>query len=90
MSKEMKVVKERLFAKYGLKCEVCGKELKRKELTGHHIVMRCRGGKVTEENILIACYNCHFGRINHIEYDTEEYWNLMMKSLEHRHKEPIS
>ena len=88
MSKEMKVVKERLFAKHGMRCEVCGRILKRRELTGHHIIMKCRGGKITEDNILIACYDCHFGWINHIKYDSEEYWELMNKSLEHRNNEP--
>lgn len=84
MSKEMRVVKELLFDKYGCRCEVCGRKFNKDKLTGHHIIMRCKGGKVTEDNILIACYNCHFGIINHIEYDSNEYWELMNKSLEHR------
>jgi 5-methylcytosine-specific restriction endonuclease McrA len=84
MSWEMKAMKNYLFDKYGLRCEVCGKEFSTAELTAHHIIMKCKGGKITEDNILIACYNCHFGRINHIEYDSDEYWELMKKSLEHR------
>lgn len=84
MSKEMKAVKETLFSKYGCKCEVCGKKFNKDKLTGHHIIMRCKGGEISEENILITCYNCHFGVINHMEYDSKEYWELMRKSLEHR------
>lgn len=84
MSKEMSRTKEKLFNKYGCRCEVCGKEFKKNRLTGHHIIMRCKGGRISEENILIVCYNCHFGIINHIEYDSTEYWELMNKSLEHR------
>ena len=84
MSKEMKAVKEYLYSKYGQCCEVCGKEFRKSELTGHHIIMRSKGGEISEDNILIACYNCHFGVINHIEYDSEEYWELMRKSLAHR------
>lgn len=84
MSREMKAMKNYLFDKYGLRCEVCGKEFSTAELTAHHIIMKCKGGKITEDNILIACCNCHFGRINHIEYDSDEYWELMNKSLEHR------
>ena len=42
--------------------------------------------EITEDNILIACYNCHFGVINKIEYDSKEYWELMNKCLEHRKK----
>jgi len=90
MSKEMKVMKERLYSKYGLRCEVCGEKLKRKELTGHHVVMRSKGGKVTEDNILIACYHCHFVVINNLEYDSEEYWALMEKSLKHRKEQSTS
>lgn len=86
MSKEMQKVKSRLFAKYGTKCEVCGKEFKKKELTGHHIIMKCKGGAITEENILLACYHCHFVVINNMVYNSKEYLELMRKSLEHRNK----
>ena len=86
MSKEMYRMKNRLYAKYGTRCEVCGKEFSAAELTGHHIIMKCKGGKIIEDNILIACYHCHFVVINSMEYDTTEYWNLMHKSLEHRNK----
>lgn len=84
MSKEMRNIKERLYQKYGIYCEVCGKKFKKTELTGHHIIMKCKGGKITEDNILIACWHCHFDVINHIKYDSEEYWELMRKSLRHR------
>ena len=84
MSKEMKAVKEYLYSKYGQRCEVCGKEFRKSELTGHHIIMRSKSGEISEDNILIACHNCHFGVINKIEYNSEEYWELMNKSLAHR------
>lgn len=63
---------------------------KEMKVVKEHLFMKCRGGKITEDNILIACYDCHFGRINHIKYDSEEYWELMNKSLEHRNNEPSS
>ena len=88
MSKQMGAMKEYLYSKYGCRCEVCGKEFAKDELTGHHIVMRSKGGEVTEDNILIACYNCHFGKINHIKYDSKEYWDLMRKCLAHRTNKP--
>lgn len=84
MSKEMHIMKEYLFSKYGMRCEVCGKEFPRNQLTGHHVIERSHGGPITEDNILIACCNCHFGIINHIKYDSDEYGELMRKCLEHR------
>lgn len=82
--KKMREVKDCLFGKYGMRCEVCGKEFQRNKLTGHHIIEKSHGGDVSEDNILIACKNCHFEIINNIEYDSKEYWELMDKCLEHR------
>ena len=87
MAGEMRIVKDSLFAKYGLRCEVCKKEFSEEELTGHHIIMQCRGGPTTEKNVLLACVKCHFEVINKIEYGTEEYWELMNECLKHRQKE---
>jgi hypothetical protein len=78
-------IKEVLYGKYGVRCEVCGEYFDRRELTGHHIKMKKYSGKITEDNILIACKRCHFERINHIKYDTPQYWELMTKSLRHRY-----
>lgn len=89
MSKEMRNVKKYLSNKYEPRCEVCGRAFKLSELTGHHIVMKCKGGRINKKNILLACYHCHFDVINHIKYDTSEYWQLMWKSLEHRESEDI-
>lgn len=86
MSKEMHAMKEYLYSKYGQRCEVCGKEFSKAELTGHHIIMKCKGGAITEENILLACYHCHFVVINNMKYNSKEYLELMCKSLEHRNK----
>ena len=84
MSKQMRVVKDKLYAKYGKRCEVCGEKFKKEKLTGHHIVPKSFKGEISEDNILIACEHCHFNVINKIEYDTKEYWELMHKCLEHR------
>lgn len=84
MSKQMHAVKDKLYAKYGKYCEVCGKKFKANKLTGHHVIMKSRGGEISEKNILIACEHCHFEVINKIKYDSQEYWDLMNKSLEHR------
>ena len=89
MSREMHLVKEYLYSKYGCRCEVCKRWFKPCELTGHHIIMKCRGGNISKTNILIACYHCHFGLINNIVYNSKEYWDLMHKSLAHRNPEDI-
>ena len=89
MSRDMRNTKEYLYNKYGCYCEVCKKKFPKKELTGHHIIMKCRGGKIDIRNILIACYHCHFGVINSIKYNTKEYWYLMNKSIAHREPEDI-
>ena len=90
MSSKMRTIKDKLFAKFGKRCEVCGEKFKKEKLSGHHIIMKSHGGQITEDNILIACYNCHFGVINKIEYDSDEYWELMEKCLRHRNEEPAS
>ena len=87
MSREMRCVKEYLFKKYGCRCEVCKRSFKPKELTGHHIIMKSKGGKVKNTNILIVCYYCHFVLINSMKYNSKEYWTLMRQSLEHRNPE---
>ena len=89
MSRQTKAVKEYLFDKYGYYCEVCKKRFKRSALTGHHIIMKSKGGEASIENILIACHYCHFVVINDLEYDSEEYWELMYRALKHRSPEDI-
>ena len=84
MSKKMHTIKDKLYAKYGKRCEVCGKKFKADKLTGHHIIMKSRGGEISESNILIACEHCHFEVINKMNYDSKEYWDLINKALEHR------
>ena len=86
MAKKMHAIKDKLFAKYGKRCEVCGEKFKREGLTGHHILPKSHGGEITEENILITCYQCHFATIHKLEYDGEEYRELMRKSLQHRNE----
>ncbi len=89
MSREMHSIKSYLFARYGCYCEVCRRKFKPNELTGHHIIMKCKGGKIDRYNIMLACHHCHFVVINSIPYNTKEYWQLMWESLEHRDPEDI-
>ena len=84
MSKRMRNVKLELCRMYGCRCEVCKREFKFKNLTGHHIIEKSKGGKITLDNIMLACYDCHFKRINHIKYNSKEYHELMTESLAHR------
>lgn len=84
MSKEMWAMKQYLFQQYGQRCEVCGKEFEQNQLTGHHIIMRSKGGEISEDNILIVCCNCHFNKINRMDYNSKEYWKLMNECIRHR------
>ena len=90
MSKKMHAIKDKLFEKYGKRCEVCKRKFKAKGLTGHHIVPKSCGGEISEDNILITCYQCHFEVINNTKYDTKEYWDLMNKSLAHRKESDVA
>lgn len=89
MSRDVSLTKNYLYGKYGYYCEVCKRRFEPKELTGHHIIMKCKGGSANVKNILIACYHCHFVVINSIKYNSREYWRLMNKSLAHRDPEDI-
>lgn len=84
VSKEMHNVKTYLYNKYGGRCEVCGQPFALRELTGHHVIMKCRGGKITIKNILLACYYCHFVTVNDMPYNTAEYWEAMNNFMRHR------
>ncbi len=41
------------------RCQYCSGRFPLKKLTYDHVVPRCRGGKTSWENIVMACYDCN-------------------------------
>jgi 5-methylcytosine-specific restriction endonuclease McrA len=50
---------KQLIGKYGNKCQICGKELSRGEITIDHIVPLSKGGSDEFSNCQIACFECN-------------------------------
>lgn len=48
-----------LFIRDRNTCQFCAKKFRTEELTMDHIVPRCKGGKVTWKNIVLACQSCN-------------------------------
>ena len=48
-----------LLARDGYGCAYCGKPLTIKDVTLDHVIPRCRGGKTTWENLVVACVMCN-------------------------------
>lgn len=77
-----KLIKQQLFENYGYVCWLCGKQKEKEKLTLHHIHQFCYTHSTTYEDSMILCCDCHFGVVNKIPYDSEEYWKLMNEILE--------
>ena len=70
-----KLQKSILKVRYGNKCMLCGRKLKDKECTFHHIIPKSHGGDSSIENGALMCSQCQ--RIIHIfEYGEEGYSKL--------------
>jgi hypothetical protein len=50
-------------------CQYCGRRLKRCDLTLDHVVPRCRGGKTTWENVVLACVPCNHRKDNRLTWE---------------------
>ena len=75
------LVKQQLFYEYGCVCWLCNEEKPKEKLTLHHIHQFCYTHLTTYEDSMILCWDCHFGIVNKIKYDSDEYWNLMNEIL---------
>lgn len=74
-------VKYSLVERYGDVCWCCHQHIPRNKLTLHHIHKFCYTHHTTHEDSMILCETCHFEIVNRIEYDTDEYWDLMYDIL---------
>jgi transcription elongation factor Elf1 len=77
-------VKQQLFDKYSFVCWLCNKQFKRQELTIHHIIEHQYSHHTVELESCILCTHCHFGIVNKVVYQSEEYNKLMDKVEEFR------
>ena len=67
--------KQVLRQRYGNKCMLCERVLKKDKQSYHHRQPKASGGRGTIENGAIICMQCQ--RIIHLfEYDTEAYKTL--------------
>lgn len=78
-----KWLKTELRVKYGRKCMLCGRKLKEKQSTFHHIVPKSRGGEATEENGAVLCESCQ-SIIHLFEYEDEGYQKLTKRILKNK------
>ena len=72
-------VKYQLLSDYGNMCWLCHRRFTRDHLTIHHVHAFKDTKKTTYEDSCILCWDCHFGVVNSVQYNSEEYWKLMKK-----------
>lgn len=48
-----------LFSRDNYRCQYCDKELSLRTMTVDHVIPKCRGGKTTWQNCVVACFNCN-------------------------------
>jgi len=82
--KNMKPIKDELYAEHGHVCWLCGKKFKKGKLTGHHAIPYRDCHCTTKDNVLIACQHCHFKIINNLPYPSREYDSVMQKMRDFR------
>lgn len=66
-------------------CQYCGKKLLSSEITMDHILPRSRGGKLTWENIVLACSRCNLKKGNR----TPDEARMSLLRTPYRPKAPI-
>jgi len=56
----------------GYLCEVCGLQLTRRDIVGHHKRFRCYGGEDTVENCMLKCQRCE-QLFDHVPQNSEGF-----------------
>lgn len=59
IKREVRLSRRNIFERDRNVCQYCGKTFTRAELTLDHVVPRCRGGRDTWENLVLACVPCN-------------------------------
>lgn len=57
--KAIKFSRENVYTRDKGKCQYCGQDVKRMEITYDHVVPRMQGGQTNWENIVICCFPCN-------------------------------
>jgi len=56
---KVKFSRQNVYSRDKGRCQYCGVHVPRHESTFDHVIPRCKGGKTTWENIVIACLPCN-------------------------------
>lgn len=84
----VKFNRRNIYQRDNFTCQYCGNRLPREDLTIDHIIPRCRGGKSTWTNVVLACSGCNAlkgdqplsrCRINLIRRPKEPHWSTIMR-----------
>ena len=84
----VKFNRRNIYQRDSFTCQYCGKRLPREDLTIDHIIPRCRGGKSTWANVVLACSGCNTlkgdlplskCRIKLIRRPKEPHWSTIMR-----------
>lgn len=57
--KAIKFSRENVYTRDKGKCQYCGCDVKRMEITYDHVLPRAQGGKTQWENVVISCFPCN-------------------------------
>jgi 5-methylcytosine-specific restriction endonuclease McrA len=57
--KEVKYSRQNVFMRDDYKCQYCGSQFPKTDLTIDHVIPRVRGGKTTWDNVVACCYKCN-------------------------------
>lgn len=66
-----------IFKRDGFKCQYCGIQPRRDELTLDHVVPRAQGGESTWKNCVLACLDCNSRKANR----TPKEANMRLRSV---------
>lgn len=85
----MHETKAKLITKNGLRCMLCEKEMKYREIQWHHVKWKsiCKKENIpidnSYENGVLLCVMCH-SYVHTLDYYSSEYQELMRKAVKNR------
>lgn len=85
----MHETKAKLITKNGLRCMLCGRDVKYREIQWHHVKWKsiCKKENIpidnSYENGVLLCVMCH-SYVHTLDYYSSEYQELMRKAVKNR------